>query len=85
MEFQQLVRAVQHLAISKSGFVFDPSSGQSFTVNQVGLTMLREMQKEIDETSLMQFVIDHYEGDPQKMERDVEDFLSALIEHLGVQ
>ena len=37
---------LQQLAISESGFIFDPSSGHNFTVNETGLTMLRLLQKD---------------------------------------
>ena len=34
----------QRLASSESGFVFDPVSGQSYTVNETGLALLRLLQ-----------------------------------------
>ena len=33
------VQALRRLAISESGFVFDPMSGHHFTVNETGLGM----------------------------------------------
>lgn len=83
-EHNELSQAVHRLAISESGFVFDPLSGQSFTVNPVGLEILRAMQKASSIEATKQFVQERFSGDAQEMERDLEDFLSNLSEQLGV-
>ena len=41
-------QALHRLAISESGFVFDPMSGHHFTVNETGLEILKLLQKEQD-------------------------------------
>ncbi|MBF0139381.1 MAG: PqqD family protein [Magnetococcales bacterium] len=35
---------LEHLAVSRTGLVFDPVSGLSFTVNTTGLTILELLQ-----------------------------------------
>lgn len=36
--------AIERLAISPSGFAFDPETGQSFSVNETGLAALAELR-----------------------------------------
>jgi hypothetical protein len=39
-------KCLERLAVSESGFVFDPVSGHSFTVNETGLSILRTLQQD---------------------------------------
>ncbi|MBF0094138.1 MAG: PqqD family protein [Alphaproteobacteria bacterium] len=43
---------LQSLAVSSTGFAFDPRSGQSFTINRTGLATLEHLRRtaDIDET-----------------------------------
>lgn len=80
----ELIQAIHRLAISESGFIFDPTSGQSYTVNPVGLAILRHIQQTQNLQEAIQFVLERYEGEPSDMERDVEDFFASLSEQLNV-
>lgn len=82
-ENQELVTATHRLALSESGFVFDPSSGQSFTVNPVGLVLLRELQKTGSLQETKDYALKHYSGDAQDISRETDDFFSSLSEQLG--
>lgn len=66
------------LAISDSGFVFDPQSGESFSLNETGsevLNMLKEGKKY--EEILMHFQ-EQYEVDDSTFERAFMDFAAML-------
>lgn len=41
----RLAHAIRSLAISDTGFVFDPRTGHSYSVNRTGLTVLRAMKE----------------------------------------
>lgn len=71
------------LAVSESGFVFDPSTGHNFTVNETGVTLLRLLQKGLRLDQLIAALAEEYDGDPREMERDVLEFAGALREHVG--
>ncbi len=43
---------LHQLAISETGFIFDPQTGQSFTVNQTGLFVLDGFKKGQDTDSV---------------------------------
>lgn len=75
--------SLQRLAISESGFVFDPVSGHNFTVNETGLTILRLLQKDTDLKPLLEKLATDYEATPRVLERDVLEFAGLLRDYVG--
>jgi PqqD family protein of HPr-rel-A system len=71
--------------VSESGFVFDPVSGQSFTVNESGLEILRRLQQHTDLQDMLDQLMQQYDASAHDIERDLDDFLAALGEQLGMQ
>ena len=70
--------ALQRLALSDSGFVFDPMTGNSFTVNSTGLAILRHLQKGAGRDELLHTLQEEFEVDPLVAERDVIEFADLL-------
>ena len=75
--------SLQRLAISESGFVFDPVSGHNFTVNETGLTILRLLQKENELTPLLENLASQYDISSRVLERDVLEFAGLLRDYVG--
>ena len=73
---------LKRLALSESGFVFDPSSGQSFTVNEAGLAVLRLAQQENDIEILVTKLSEQFDADAAEIKRDVQDFATRLKSYL---
>jgi hypothetical protein len=74
--------SIQTLAISDTGFVFDPRTGHAYTVNATGLSVLRGLKDglRLDE------VVSHVKRDfpaADRVEDDVREFLQLLGE-LGI-
>ena len=72
---------LHQLAISDDGFVFDPTTGQSFTVSSTGHFILAALK---NENSVEQIVVDlteTYEVSPQEAEQDTLDFMAHLKNH----
>jgi len=74
---------LRRLAISESGFVFDPVSGNNFTVNDTGLVILRYLQRVQDFPSLIDELHRRYDANPNDIERDVIEFIGMLREFIG--
>jgi hypothetical protein len=70
--------AVGRLALSDSGFVFDPVSGRSYSVNATGLALLRLLQKPTGLAEVVAALQERFEGDAATLERDVIEFASVL-------
>lgn len=66
------------LALSESGFVFDPVTGNTFTVNTTGLSILRLLQKTENWNQLIDALLEEFEIEYQIAERDVIEFATAL-------
>ena len=75
--------SLQRLAISESGFVFDPASGHNFTVNETGLSILRLLQKNNELAPLLTQLGKDYQVAPRDLERDVLEFAGVLRDYVG--
>jgi len=67
-----------NVAVSENGFVFDPSTGESFTLNNSGKEVLFLIKegKEIDQITTI--LIEKYETDKETAERYLVDFINDL-------
>ncbi len=70
--------ATKRLALSESGFVFDPVSGQSFTVNETGLVVLRLVQQQDDLDQIAEQLAEQFDASIVEIKRDVQDFTNRL-------
>jgi hypothetical protein len=71
----------KNIAVSDSGFLFNPGTGESFSLNPIGaeiIGLLKE-DKSIEEVSKKLGKI--YETDEVTIERDLYDFISMLKQH----
>jgi hypothetical protein len=66
------------LAISDNGFIFKPSTGESFITNEIGLMIIQQLKekKAIDE--IIQVIIQDFEVDKITAGRDLYEFLDFL-------
>ena len=66
------------LALSDSGFVFDPMTGASFSVNGTGLAILRGLRDGLDRQRLLAMLAEEFEAGDADLDRDLGDFLQVL-------
>jgi PqqD family protein of HPr-rel-A system len=72
---------LRELALSDSGFVFDPMTGHTFTVNPSGLQLLRWLKDGVELDELAGRLADAFELEPgEDPNRDVQDFVMQLRE-----
>ena len=74
---------LSNLAISESGFVFDPSSGATFTLNASGLTVLRAIREGRTVPETVAALHDEFDAVGADAADDVQDFV-ARLRQLGV-
>jgi PqqD family protein of HPr-rel-A system len=72
---------IKDLAISDSGFVFDPFSGGTFTLNETGRTVLQSLRDGLTEAEIVDRLRVDFEGVTPKVEEDVRDFLRTMAEY----
>ena len=76
-------KSLERLAVSESGFVFDPVSGHSFTLNETGLSILRALQQDRRLDALRADLSAEFDVDAMTLERDLLEFLGSLRDQLS--
>lgn len=69
----------KNIALSDSGFVFDPSSGDSFSANPIGLEIITLLKDGKSESDIKKHIIENYMTDESTFEKDYYDFVSTLL------
>lgn len=65
---------IKQLAISESGFIFDPSTGHSYTANTTGAFILKQYALDKSETEIIEAVMNEYEVDEVQVRQDLKSF-----------
>lgn len=71
---------LKDLAVSDTGFVFDPYSGASFSTNASGLEILKKLKEDASRAEILkalQTTFDVAEGEDD-LERDLDEFVQLL-------
>ena len=68
----------ENIAVSESGFLFDPNSGESFSVNATGKQILRMMAKGISIEEIEASILEEYDVDQKTFHRYMDDFSHTL-------
>lgn len=66
------------LAISENGFLFNSNTGETFTSNSIAVRILNELKAGKDEELLKQELLNEYDVDEDRLEKDIGDFVSQL-------
>ncbi len=69
---------LKKLAISEDGFIFDPTTGNSFTTNKTGLFILTLLKEGYTTEQIVEKIVQTYEVSKEEAERDLLDFLEKL-------
>ncbi len=73
---------LRDLAISESGFVFDPNSGYTFNTNPTGRLILDGLKEGLSKEDLVKKLNGAFELDGEDdLERDVDEFIYILREN----
>ena len=69
---------LENLAISETGFVFDPRSGATFTVNPTGLVVLHALREGLALEVTIERLRERFEAVAADAKDDVVDFVHVL-------
>ncbi len=72
-----------NIAVSDSGFVFNPATGDSFNLNNTGLEILRLIREGKNPEEITATVCEHYDTDEFTFGRYLEEF-TAMLRHYGL-
>ncbi|MCP4662868.1 MAG: HPr-rel-A system PqqD family peptide chaperone [bacterium] len=71
-------RPSRDLALSESGFLFDPRTGSTYSLNPTGTLLLRDLIDGISPDRLIERLLATFRVDSETAARDVERFLFRL-------
>jgi len=66
------------VAVSESGFIFNSTRGDSFSVNPIGLEIMNMLKEGKPREEIVDFVLSEYEIDRTSFEKDITDFTNRL-------
>jgi len=68
----------ENVAVSESGFIFDPNSGESFSVNSTGKMILQMITKGLSMEEIESSITAEYDIDHKTFQRYMDDFAHSL-------
>jgi len=71
------------IAISESGFVFNPATGESFTVNPIGAEVIQLLKENKSIQEATTYILERYNVDESSVEKDLNDFV-AMLKHNSI-
>jgi hypothetical protein len=67
-----------NIALSENGFVFNPSTGDSFTMNKTGKEILMLVKEGMNIQQITALMSEKYDVDLITLERYLSDFMNEL-------
>jgi hypothetical protein len=68
----------KNVAISESGFIFNPTTGDSFSTNPIGLEIIRMLKEDKSKDEIRKTILSKYVTDESTFEKDYYDFAMML-------
>ena len=68
----------KNVAVSEAGLLFNPVTGESFSVNPIGVEILNLLRDEKSFDQISDVILKKYSTDKQTLEKDFQDFLDIL-------
>ena len=68
----------KNIAVSDTGFLFNPSTGDSYSVNPIGMDIIRLLKQNKDKDHVKKAIMSDYACDEATFEKDYYDFTTVL-------
>jgi len=72
---------LRRLAVSETGFIFDPGTGMTYHVNVTGRFLLQQLQAGLSLDRIEHALQEAFEVDGEDLERDIVEFVHMLREN----
>lgn len=70
----------KNIATSEAGFIFNPSTGDSYSANQVAAEILQLLKQGTGAIRIKEILLETYEVEPLRLEKDWDEFINQLKE-----
>jgi hypothetical protein len=71
----------KNIATSEAGFIFNPGTGDSFSVNNIGAEILALFKENKSMKEIVENISSKYEVERSQLEKDLDDFVSQLFSY----
>ena len=71
----------KNVAVSEAGLLFNPVSGESFSVNPIGVEILNLVREDKNREFISKHILGKYAVDKTTFEKDFHDFIGTLEHH----
>ena len=71
----------KNIAISESGFIFNPSTGESFSINPTGTEIFNYIKEGKEYDEIQQLFLEKYNTDKDTFDKDFHDFIGFLKQY----
>lgn len=75
----------RNLAISETGFIFNPETGESYTTNPIGFEVISLLREGKNLDDIKQTLMEVYDVDEDTFKKDYFDFIKMLEHHQLVE
>jgi PqqD family protein of HPr-rel-A system len=72
---------LSNLAISDTGFVFNPVNGDSFTLNPTAKIILKNLKESKNKNEILDIITSEFDVSRDEAEKDLDNFVSQLSMH----
>ena len=69
---------INSIAISDNGFIFKPSTGESFTTNEIGLMIINHLKEGKSADEIINAITEEFDVDAISAGRDLNEYLDFL-------
>jgi len=73
-------KVAENLAMSETGFVFLPGTGETFTSNEIGRKIIQLIQKGKNNEEIIEEITNDYDVESNTFEKDLNDFIIQLAQ-----
>lgn len=71
----------KNIATNEFGFVFNPSTGDSYSSNPIAAEIIQQLKENISMADIKKALLDKYEVEKSTLEKDVDEFMGVLKEN----
>lgn len=75
------MQVLEEIKISDNGFVFNSRTGESFSLNPMGLEMIKMIAANSDFDEIRKSILEKYDVDDLTFEKDFYEFCAMLKHH----
>jgi PqqD family protein of HPr-rel-A system len=66
------------IAISETGFVFNPTTGDSYSMNPIATEILEMLKKDMSEEEIKNALLEKYDVSKSILQKSYDEFIDAL-------